>query len=285
MSDDKNLNKNKKDSEKLSTNAVAKVDEPKEIIAPAEIKNNEIIFTEEHVKLIKNSVAKDLTEVEFQLFMMMAKRSRLDPLLKQMSAIVFNKENKDRRSVSYITNIDGFRVIAGRTGHMGGSDAPAYDIDAKGYLKSCTVTVYRNDAGKGFSATAFFAEYNTGRNLWAKMPKTMIAKCAEALALRKAFPQDLSGIYTTEEMDQASEPKNVISGVLISKEQKDKITELLKQKARSVNDLRGYAKKKYNQEDLNELTFAQASEVINKISTLPNPKPIEDAEDEVVKEA
>jgi len=49
------------------------------------------------------------------------------------------------------------------------------------------------------------SEFSTGKSMWARMPTIMIRKCAEALALRMAFPDALHGVYTREEMDQAGD--------------------------------------------------------------------------------
>jgi hypothetical protein len=69
--------------------------------------------------------------------------------------------------------------------------------------------LHRKGASHPFVGVARFADYNAGQGLWSKMPAAMIAKCSEALSLRKAFPADLSGVYSTDEMDQAVEPVTV----------------------------------------------------------------------------
>ena len=106
------------------------------------------------------------------------------------------------------TAIDGFRSIADRTGQYCSSDDPIFE-EKDGKLTKATVTVGKRVQGvEGkFTATARWDEYYPDKNtfMWDKMPYTMLGKCAEALALRKAFPQQLSGLYTGDEMDQAGD--------------------------------------------------------------------------------
>jgi hypothetical protein len=81
-------------------------------------------------------------------------------------------------------------------------------LDSKPPAAAKTI-LHRKGASHPFVGVARFADYNAGQGLWSKMPAAMIAKCSEALSLRKAFPADLSGVYSTDEMDQAVEPVTV----------------------------------------------------------------------------
>jgi hypothetical protein len=118
------------------------------------------------------------------------------------------------REVAVIqTGIDGYRLIADRTGKLAGiSDVEYEEFDDR--PRKATVTVKKIVGGQiqEFTATARWSEYvqskkdGTPNGMWAKMPFLMLGKCAEALALRKAFPADLSGVYTNEEMMQAEDP-------------------------------------------------------------------------------
>jgi hypothetical protein len=113
--------------------------------------------------------------------------------------------------------IDGLRSIAERTGQLDGSETFWCGEDgawADVWLSSkppaaAKTIIHRKGSTHPFVGVARTADYNAGQGLWSKMPAAMIAKCSEALALRKAFPADLSGVYSTDEMDQAVEPVTV----------------------------------------------------------------------------
>jgi phage recombination protein Bet len=162
-----------------------------------------IEFNPEQLALIKTQIAKDCNNDELKLFLYQCTRTGLDPLTRQIYAI------KRAGRMTIQTSIDGFRVIAERSGSYAGQDEPIWIDDEKGMPIKCTVTVYRfSPNGQRYAAgvgVAYFKEYYpTPMNLQKTMPHTMISKVAEALALRKAFPQDLSGLYTTDEMQQAT---------------------------------------------------------------------------------
>lgn len=161
-----------------------------------------IEFSAEQLELIKSQIAKDATKDELQLFLYQCKRTALDPLTRQ---IYFVKRG-GRMTIQ--TSIDGFRVIAERSGFYAGQDEPVFTYKADGNILKCAITVYKfSPNGQRYPAAvgvAFYDEYYPNPvNLQKTLKHTMIAKVAEALALRKAFPQDLSGLYTSEEMQQA----------------------------------------------------------------------------------
>lgn len=170
-------------------------------------------FPQEQVELIKRTLAVGATDDELKLFLHQCKRTQLDPLSRQ---IYFMKRGG---KVTIQTSIDGFRAIAERSGDYAGQDEPVWGKDGDDAF--CKVTVYRFRDNVRYPAAvgvAFWKEYvpQAGQDfMWKKMPRTMLAKVAEALALRKAYPSDLSGLYTGDEMEQSgnvapvkTEPKN-----------------------------------------------------------------------------
>lgn len=177
-----------------------------------------ITFDDDKLALIKRTVAKDATDDELALFLHQARRMGLDPLARQIHFQKFKSKN-GKDNVSFITTVDGYRLIADRTGRYAGNREPVFDGVIKdanyGYSQNgpdipakATVTVYKVVGGKvrEFSHSAYWKEYYPGQyrgHMWRQMPHVMLAKCAEAGALRKAFPADLSGVYTRDEMDQA----------------------------------------------------------------------------------
>jgi phage recombination protein Bet len=169
------------------------------------------LWTPEQTQLISTTIAPGCSTDELRLFAYACQRTGLDPFSRQIYAI------KRGGKLTIQVSIDGLRSIAERTGQLDGSqsywcgsDGVWVDVwlDSKPPAAAKTV-IHRKGCAHPFSATARFADFNAGQGLWSKMPSVMIAKCSEAQALRRAFPADLSGVYSTDEMDQAVEPVTV----------------------------------------------------------------------------
>ena len=169
--------------------------------------SNLTTWTPEQTQLICNTIAVGCSSDELKLFAYACQRTGLDPFSRQIYAI------RRAGKMTIQSGIDGLRSIAERTGELDGSETYWIGLDgtwqdvwlADKPPAAAKVIIYRKGCAHPFTGVARFADYNAGQGLWSKMPATMIAKCAEALVLRKAFPANLSGVYTTDEMEQAEE--------------------------------------------------------------------------------
>lgn len=154
---------------------------------------------------------------DMAVFLHQSQRTQLDPFARQIYMIGRWDSELGRKKWTIQTAIDGFRIVAERHGQYGGQVGPEWCgedgqwrdvwVSTKPPI-AARVGIIRKDWAQPIYATAHFHEYagttkagNLTR-MWATKPAVMISKCAEALALRKAFPHDLSGIYTAEEMSE-----------------------------------------------------------------------------------
>lgn len=164
-------------------------------------------WTDARKEFIRKAFCGGADDITAATFLQLCERRRLSPEARHVYLVNRAKRGSPPNWVIQ-TGIDGYRLIADRTGSYVGSKDPVFVHDPEGRLAIATVTVCKLVTGVvgEFTASARWDEYAVQSQMWDKMPHTMLAKCAEALALRKAFPEELSGLYTDSEMDQSDMP-------------------------------------------------------------------------------
>lgn len=190
-------------------------------------------FTPQQLQLINNTAAKDCNKTEFDEFIHVCQHTGLDPLRRQIYAMVFNKDKPEKRQMSIVIGIDGYRATASRCGDYRPNDKPTEfvyrdELRSKANplgIESASVQVYKHAHGDWFPVlgTAYWDEYAPvvdwewgekrgekvpvepyldPKTMWPKMPRQMIEKCATAKAIRAGWPETFGGIYDEAELDQ-----------------------------------------------------------------------------------
>ncbi len=202
-----------------------------------------------------------------------AKRAMLEAMMRGYNFRDFLEKNVYAipygEKYSLISSIDYCRKIGMRSG-VCGKTAPEFE-EKDGEIISCTITIKKiiKDVIGEFSSTAYFKEYNTGRNLWVSKPRTMLAKVAEMQALRMACPEELAKAYIEEEM-----PERVVIKGSLEKSQKEEnkakleyLKELLKGAGKTQTAFLKFLKK----EKLEELTVEELDEWTTKLEKEQKP--------------
>lgn len=188
-------------------------------------------FNGKQLDLIRRTVAADCNPAEFDLFIANCSALRLNPLRRQIYAFVFHKNDADKRQLTIVTSIGGYRSIAERTGNYRPGPTETVLIETEKDPMSnpqgvshATATVFKfvHGAWHEVTETAYWSEFaplkeiwennaptgkyrlDAKKDNWRRMPRVMIEKCAEAKALRRAWPDDFAGVYTEDEMDRST---------------------------------------------------------------------------------
>lgn len=217
--------------------------------------NDIISFSAQQTALIRRTVAKDANDTEFNLFVEMCKARGLNPLVRHAYCFIMSKDKPDKRQMVVVVSREGQRCMAERTGDYRPDErAPRFEQDASlrdaatnpQGLISAEVSVYKHSHGEWFPVTevAYYEEYAPIKEIWEnnkpsgkfhldpkkdgwrKMPRIMLAKCAEMASLRKAFPDQFGGLYGEGEIDRGEVLDLTPSEWAEKAEQEDRIAKL-----------------------------------------------------------
>lgn len=187
-------------------------------------------YDRDQIELLKSTICKGSTDDEFKLFLHACQHTGLDPFMRQIYAVKRWDSQAKREAMVIQVGIDGYRLVAERTGRYAPGPEPTYTYDAQNNLVSATAYVKKQTQDGTWhtvSATAFFNEYcqrtkdGNPMAMWRTMPHGQLAKCAESQAIRKAFPAELSGVYTKEEMEQADNQITAIDPPITAEQVKE----------------------------------------------------------------
>lgn len=212
-----------------------------------------LAINDRQIALVKRTVAKDCNAAEFDMFISICQRLRLDPLRRQVHAIVVNKDKPDKRQMAIVVGIGGYRTIADRTGNYRPGQTGVVinpeladkDTNPRGIeFAVATVHKFAHGAWHEFSEKAYWEEFApikeiwedkqpTGRFMldrrkdqWWKMPRVMLEKCAEAKALRRGWPDDFDGTFAEGEMDRAEVLDLTPSEIATASETEDRLAKI-----------------------------------------------------------
>jgi phage recombination protein Bet len=185
---------------------------------------SQAMWTDEQRAALRQLGVDEASNGDLVVFLNYAQRTGLDPFSRQIYMIGRNERQFDgsyRKKWTIQASIDGLRIIAQRSGDYAGQVGPEW-CGPDGVWRdvwldpappaAARVGVLRTGFVAPLYAVALYREYvgtdkkGDPTRMWVEKGALMIAKCAEALALRKAFPNDLSGIYTSDEMSRADAP-------------------------------------------------------------------------------
>jgi phage recombination protein Bet len=197
---------------------------PTRAVAPAAARE----FSDAQLEIIRANGGHQLEAGELEAFLHVVRRTGLDPLARQIYAVKRYSSKEKREIMTIQTGIDGYRLVADRTGRYAPSERPpeiTVDDDGRPARVMFWVKKLTDDGSWhevwGMATFAEFSQTDKDGKLtpfWEKMPENQLTKCAEAAALRKAFPNDLSGVWTTEtapredfDVEVSVEPRRAIA--------------------------------------------------------------------------